>query len=76
MVRSTIQCFGRILNVLAVSNLLMILRFSWLKRGLELRPPIPSIGIEFEKKGIETKRHRNDENATIAILNVGCVRHS
>ena len=40
---------------------------------LKLRSLIASIGVEFEKEWIETKERRHDENAAIAILNVGCV---
>jgi hypothetical protein len=36
---------------------------------------VASIGVELEKKGIEAEQARHDENAAIAILNVGCVDH-
>ena len=41
-----------------------------LKRRLELRPLVASIGVELEKKGIEAEQARHDENAAIAILNI------
>ena len=44
-----------------------------LKRGCKLRPLITAVGVEPEKKGIETEQTRHDENATVAILNIGGV---
>jgi hypothetical protein len=77
MVLSTIQRLGRTTKVLAASDRLTILRFTWphdaLKRRLELRSLIAAIRLKLEKKGIEAEQTRHHENAAIAILNVGSV---
>ena len=43
------------------------------ERRLKLRSLIAAIGVKLEKKRIESEQARHDENAAIAILNIGRV---
>ena len=38
-----------------------------------MRPLIAAIGVELEKKGIEPEQARHNENAAVAVLNIGRV---
>ena len=75
MVRSTIQRLGKTINAPTRSERLTISTSrcgqNFCKRFGKLRSLISAVGEQRLQKGKHSEQGRHDENATIAILNVG-----
>jgi hypothetical protein len=75
MVRSTIQRFGKTTNPLTRSERLTIsiveMRQNLCKRFRKFRPLISAVGEQHLQEGKHAEQCRHDQNASVAILNVG-----